>query len=74
MQLNYTLWEDKISIKLVINTSSYALFYGKRLVLPIHIELPALKFLQELEDYEFEPLQTRFNQLLKLEEDQKKSI
>ena len=47
---------DIISIKLSINTSPYALVYGKIPVLAIHLELPALKILQELEDYDFEPL------------------
>ena len=61
-----------ISIKSAIKTSPYALVYGKRLVLPIHIELPELKILQEIEDHDFEPLQSRYNQLLKLEEDRNK--
>jgi len=60
-QLEYALWVDKISIKLAIKISPYDLVYGKRPVFSIHLELPILKILQELEDYEFEPLQARFN-------------
>jgi len=47
--------------------------YGKRPILPIHLELPKLKILQGMEDYDFEPLQVRFNQLMKLEEDRNKA-
>jgi len=57
------------SIKLAINTSPYALVYGKITLLPIHLELPALKIMQELEKYDFEPLQAIFNHLLKVKED-----
>jgi len=71
--LDYALWVDRINIKSAIETSPYALVYGKRPVFPIHLELPALKILKKLEDYEFEPSQARFNQLLKLEEYQNKA-
>lgn len=54
--LDYALWDDRISIKFAIKTSPYPLVYGKRHVLPLHIELLALKILWELEEYDFEPL------------------
>jgi len=71
-KLDYALWDDRINIKSNIKTSPYALVYGKRPMLPIHLELSTLKILQELEDYNFEPLQVRFNQLIKMEEDRNK--
>jgi len=67
--LDYALWVDRINIKSAIKTSPYTLVYGKRPILPMYIELMALKILQEMEDHNFKPLQSRFNQLLKLEED-----
>lgn len=72
--MDYALWDDIIIIKYAIKTLPYALVYGKRLVLPIYLELPALKIIQELEDYDFEPLQIRFDQLMKLEEEKKKGL
>lgn len=54
-------------MKLAIKTSPYTLVYGKRVVLPSHFELLALKVLQEYGE-EFEPLQVQMNELLHLEE------
>ena len=42
-------------------------------MLPMHMELSTLKILQEMEDHHFERLQSRYNQLLRLEEDQNKA-
>jgi len=73
IKLDYALWVDIININLAIKTSPYALVYGKRLVLPIHLELSTLKILQELEDYNFEPLQVKLNKLIKMGEDRNKN-
>ena len=60
------MWYDRINIKITIKTSPYALVYGKRPVLPIHLELQTFKLLQEFEDLDCEPLQVRLSHLLKL--------
>lgn len=54
-------------MKVAIKISPYTLVYGKRVVLPSHFELLALKVLQEYGE-EFEPLQVWMNEFLHLEE------
>ena len=54
-------------MKLAIKTSPYMLVYGKRAMLPNHIEFPILKVLHEYGEG-FEPLQVWMNELLHLEE------
>ena len=68
-KLDYALWDDKINIKIAIKTSSYALVYGKRPILPTHLELLTLKLLQQVEDFDYETLKIRLSKLLRLEED-----
>jgi len=71
-KINWALWEDRITVKLAIKASPYTLVYGKRVVLPSHFELPALKIFQEYGE-NFEPLQVRMNELVHLEELQNQS-
>lgn len=72
-KLYYELSVDIISVKTTIKISYYALVYDKIHMFPIHLELLALKLLQEFKDLDCEPLQIRLNWLLKLEEDKNKA-
>ncbi|KAH9308610.1 hypothetical protein KI387_036521, partial [Taxus chinensis] len=48
--------------------SPYKMVYGKEVVLPISLELPALEFMKQLELVEFEPMEARYAELMELEE------
>ena len=54
-------------MKSAIKTNPYTLVYGKRVVLPSHFELSALKVRQEYGE-KFEPLQVQMNEFLYLVE------
>lgn len=60
-KIDYALWANRINIKIAIKISPYELVYGKRYELPIRLELPVLKLLQEFEDLDCEPLQIKLN-------------
>ena len=46
-KLDFALWAYRINVKLAIKISPYALVYGKRPVMLIHMELYALKIILE---------------------------
>ena len=65
--INQALWADRLTVKSATKTSPYLLVYGLKARLPIHLEYPALRILQQYSD-DIEPLQVRMNELLRLEE------
>jgi ribonuclease HI len=67
-KLNFALWADRITPKTATGQSPYALVYGTPAVLPVHLQIPALRLaIAEAED-DFQPLQHRLDTLLELEE------
>ncbi|KAH9311647.1 hypothetical protein KI387_026682, partial [Taxus chinensis] len=67
-KLKLSLWADKTTPKRSIGNSPYKLVYGKEVVLPISLELPALELMKQLELSEFKPMEARYVELMELEE------
>ena len=55
-------------------TTSYSLVYEIEVVLPIEVEIPSLRVLNEVELEEIEWVQTRYEQLNLIEEKRMKAI
>lgn len=70
--IDQALWVDRMMVKFATKASPYLLVYSLRARLPIHIEYPALRVLQQYSD-NIKPLQVRMNELLNLEETREKS-
>lgn len=49
--MDHVLWAYQAAIKVSTHFSPFPLAYGKEAILPLHVEIPALKFLVE-ERYE----------------------
>ena len=47
LELNRVLWAYKIVVKPSMQFSPYQLIYGKQAMLPLDVEIPALKLLVE---------------------------
>jgi hypothetical protein len=74
LKLTDALWESITTPKDNIGLSLYRLVYGKETKMPISLDLNALTFVVNTEYGEdSSPIQKRFNQLLKLEEERNKS-
>lgn len=65
-QLNFFLWEDKVSTKKYVGTSPFQLVYGTNLVFPASLGAPVMKFLQE-QEVEPDSMQRRINQLVEVQ-------
>jgi hypothetical protein len=75
LKLTDALWENIPTPKYSIGMSLYTLVYGKEENMLINLELNALNFMVNIEDAEDSSLiQRRINQLLKIEEEQSKSL
>jgi hypothetical protein len=67
-KINFTLWIDRITPKTTIGQSPYTMVYGAPAVLPVHLNILALRLaIVEVEDY-FQLLQHRLDTLVELEE------
>jgi hypothetical protein len=67
-KLNFALWDDRITLKTTMGQSFYTPVYGAPIVLPVHLQIPALRLaIAEAED-DFQPLQHRLDTLIELEE------
>jgi hypothetical protein len=73
--LTDALWVRRMTPKDSTGMYPYTLVYGKEEKMPICLELNALNFVVNTEDEKYNsPMQKRVNQLLKLEEEQNKSL
>lgn len=69
IKLDHALWADRIAPKSSIGCFPYELVYGKEAVLPINLQIPALKLSScTWPEDEKENLQKRLNDLIALEE------
>jgi hypothetical protein len=66
-KLIYALWDDKITIKRSISTSSFQIVYGTYAVFPTSSGLPVMKLLQE-QEVEPNDIQIRINQLIHVQQ------
>lgn len=65
--LKYALWADRVSTKKSIGTSPFQLVYGIDAILPVHLSLRVMKFLQD-EIEETNDVQRRIFQLVELQQ------
>lgn len=71
--MTYDLWANRITQKASIGSSPFNLVYGKEVVLPTHLAIPSLTFIQFIDETPTSSLQLRQLQILKLEEQQEKA-
>ena len=45
--LKYALWADRCSVKRSTGLSPFELFYGREVIVPLHLTIPIRKILQE---------------------------
>jgi hypothetical protein len=75
VKLTDALWASRMTLKDSTEMSPYVLVYGKEVKILISLELNALIFVVNTEDTkDNSPIQRRINQLLKLEEEQRKDL
>jgi hypothetical protein len=75
LKLTNVLWESRMTLKDSTRMSPYLLVYGKEVKMSISLKLNALIYVVNIEDTEdSSSIQRRINQLLKLEEEQRKSL
>jgi hypothetical protein len=75
LKLTDALWESRLTPKDSIGTSPYNLVYGKEARMPINLEINALTYAINIEYLEeVSPLQKRYNQLIKLEEQRNEAL
>jgi hypothetical protein len=69
LKLTDALWVSRLTPKGSIGTSPYNLVYGKEARMTINLEINALAYTVNIEDLEeVSPLQKRYNQLIRLDE------
>ena len=72
-KIKYALWADRITKKSAIGKTTFELVYGLIVSLPIYLQLPAMKMLQEYE-MEEDSMSNRINQIIELDENRRKAL
>ncbi|KAK8704917.1 hypothetical protein V6N13_048529 [Hibiscus sabdariffa] len=73
-KLPFALFAYRTSIRTSTGATPYSLVYGMEAVLPIEVEIPSLRILNEIKLDEAEWIQARINQLNLIEEKRLKAI
>jgi hypothetical protein len=65
---NFSLWVDQVTPKTTISQGAYTLVYETRFVLPIHLQILALRLAITEGEGDFHPLQNWLETFIELKE------
>ena len=72
-KIKYALWADRITKKSATEKTPFELVYGLTVSLPIYLQLPTMKMLQEYE-MEEDSVPNRINHIIEIDENRRKAL